>query len=69
MKKFTREDSLAFQKVIPMRDPLVVVELPDGDAVLRKSLTPIKLTDHKTGETTEYRASRRYLPIQGDYSC
>lgn len=54
MKEFTKEDSLAFQKVIPMRDPIVEVELPEGIAYLRKSLTPVRRYNKDTGGFDEY---------------
>jgi hypothetical protein len=68
MKNFTREDSLKFQEVIPMRDPLMVVELPEGEAVLRKSLTPVKRYNPETGLFDSYEAKRRYVP-KGETEC
>lgn len=55
MTEFTKKDSLAFQKTIPMNDPLVTVELPGGDrAVLRKSRTPIRRYNVQTGIFDKY---------------
>lgn len=53
-KEYTEKDSLAFQKVIPMSDPIVEVELPDGVVHIRKSLTPIKRYNKETGQFDEY---------------
>jgi hypothetical protein len=50
MKEFTKEDSLAFQKVIPTKDPLVEVDMGQyGKAIVRKSQTPIRRWNKETG--------------------
>lgn len=45
----TKEDSLAYQDVIPMSDPVVEVELPEGVVLIKKSQTPIKRYNVETG--------------------
>jgi hypothetical protein len=45
----TKEDSLAYQNVIPMSDPVVEVELPEGVVLIKKSQTPIRRYNAETG--------------------
>lgn len=55
MKEFTKEDSLAFQKVIPTKDPQVEVDMGRyGKVMIRKSLTPIRRYNKETGLFDEF---------------